>query len=271
MKKHITALLALTILLCSCSSGKTLQEIKETTAETTTIQTESETTTQTTTETATETEEEEEKPILDMDFCILDGINFGMTADEAIEVLGEPDMELHFDGKIMIKYGESGLTFGDYSRMVNAAFVKQRADLAMDEDDGSDKAKTDELYLTAILIQDHTLDDRLYGGISLGATAEEATEAYFIDQEMFIPFKYKRLQKAGELKVLYGIDDIDMGIPGPEDNDFHSMGFIKYKTDNDFGAVMYQAYEGDMVNSITYEIDNDEKIIGIVAALTKYR
>ena len=291
MKKNYIALLAAAVLLCSCSANTTStpdistppvtapqegvtydayvltpdgerKEITDKPAVTESTAAKEETT-------EAQTQSGSKAPV-DSEFCILNNVHFGMTYKEAIQVLGAPDELLEAnDGsnKVILKYGKSEMVFGgDCYQTLNDMNAKHLPEIARDM---SEVVGDGEPRLNIIRIFDHSLDDALYEGVGIGADVDEVTQAYFIDENMELPAAFKVMEESGEMKVLYGIDEVQKDVPAPDDDSLHSAGYIR-KTDGT-ALVTYQVYENDNMGLVTYELDDDGNVVSVIEICGVYR
>ena len=204
----------------------------------------------------------------DVEFCVLDGVKFGMTMKEVIAVLGDPEQIGSKDDKTVIKYGESEIVFGDYSAEVKEAFRKNFPDMEIGEDSGGEQS---ELLLSVINIWDHSLDDRLYKGVVIGGDTEELLKTFYVDENTDISDEAGAALAAQGYEVLYGAEDVMNGSPDAFGTETHTIGIMKPKQGDDEGMAMYQAYKGDLMSILVYVIDENGKILSITEAISEYR
>ena len=124
----------------------------------------------------------DEKKGLPIDFCVVEGLEFGMTTDEVKAVMGEPDSTSEYEGLLVYKYGKSEIRFGDVSGSVNEVVADHKSDLKKEttEDSG-------ERLMTMINIYDDSLDSHLYGGITFGSDAGKIKEKYYHEEIKDLP------------------------------------------------------------------------------------
>ena len=283
MKKNILAFMAV-LLLASCSAGKepaqttssastTASAVTEATAEETTgaqitekSEVESETEASETTAKKDDSVPTDEKKGLPIDFCVVEGLEFGMTTDEVKAVMGEPDSTSEYEGLLVYKYGKSEIRFGDVSGSVNEVVADHKSDLKKEttEDSG-------ERLMTMINIYDDSLDSHLYGGITFGSDAGKIKEKYYHEEIKDLPADLQKATDEGQFEMFYGLDDFVLGIPDADDDSLHSVGFYTGKQADMPAMIFYQTYEGNEMNFVIYEIDDDNKVSYINSMRSVYR
>ncbi|MBQ4485419.1 MAG: hypothetical protein II936_00225 [Oscillospiraceae bacterium] len=152
--------------------------------------------------------------------------------------------------------------------------VKTDDDAETKSTDGTEEQKK-EPGLMMIAIADDKFDDRLFGGVKIGSTAEEVKKAYYVDENMDVPEDIlKEVEESENTEVLYGIDDLIKF----ESSDEEVLPVLKFgidSTDDDGKRMIsyteFEISEGSAFMFILeYTIDDSGKVSEIGCMVMSY-
>lgn len=221
------------------------------------------------------------KYIPDSSFAFVDGLKNGMTVAEAKAVLGEPEAESNEMGITTLMYGENFFIFGDFTdTLTSLVTIDDEEDEDDDEDDEDEAQESENETAEPVLMMMSLSDDSItgYGGLKVGSTKDEVTDAFCRDLEDNTPDELKEdnttllygLDAIKALEELEGDDNVDIDELGSGDvnipeGKLYRLGMIT--DDDDDNMVAYCEFSSDKIYMLMFELDDEEKVSTIMTML----